>query len=328
MSTTWASGANGQLSIIREDTYGTTPTLVADSTNVYVVPFNTCDITMSQPPQTPATITGTRSASKPFRGNKDVTGSVIVPIDDKAIGLWLKLLFNNPTTTGTSPNYNHVFKIPVTLPSYSIEKGFTDIADYYKYTGCKASNFSVTYGGGGELTMNVGLQGANESHAETSMRAAGEKEIDWASVTSRLYNNQGTVSIGGETICVTEFNINMDNALENAYCINDQGAKSKCVGGQTVVTGSFTGVFENDTFLALGRADTETALSLSITDGIFTLTFNFDETVLSTSSPGITGPTGVYQTLDFTAYYEDDADATSMKVTLINDVALYDDYTF
>ena len=325
MSTTWASGSNGKIALIREDVYGTTPT-TADSTNIYVVPFNTCDLTMNQAPQTPATITGNRSASKPFRGNKDVTGNINVPVDSRAIGLWLKLLFGSPTTTGSGP-YVHVFKIPTTMPSYTIEKGFTDISDYYKYTGCKASNFSLTYGGDGELTASIGLQGANEVYSATSMIADTTSETDWSAMSNRLYSNMGTVSIGGETICTTEFSVNVDNALENAYCINDQGAKSACVGGQTAVTGSFTGIFANDTFLAKGRSDTEMALTLSVTDGTYTFLLTFDEVVLSTSSPGITGPTGIYQTLDFTAFYNNGASVSSIKATLTNGVALYDDTT-
>jgi len=325
MSTTWASGSNGKVALIREDTFGVTPTTL-DSTNIYVVPFNTCDLTMNQAPQTPATITGNRSASRPFRGNKDVTGNIVVPVDSRAIGLWLKLLFGSPSTTGSGP-YVHVFTIPTTMPSYTIEKGFTDISDYYKYTGCKASNFSLTYGGDGELTTTIGLQGANEVYSATSMIADTIFETDWSAMSNRLYNNMGTVSIGGETMCTTEFSVNVDNVLENAYCINDQGAKNECVGGQTVVTGSFTGIFANDTFLAIGRADTEMALTLSITDGIYTFLLTFDEVVLSTSSPGITGPTGIYQTLDFTAFYNNGASVSSIKATLTNGVALYDDTT-
>jgi len=53
----------------------------------------------------------------------------------------------------------------------------------------------------------------------------------------------------------------------------------------------------------------------------------FDEVVLSTSSPGITGPTGIYQTLDFTAFYNNGASVSSIKATLTNGVALYDDTT-
>lgn len=326
MATNWAAGSNGTVRLIRETTFGTTPTPAADGTNVFCVPFNTCDLTINQPVQKPATITGTRNPSKGFRGNKDCTGSIVVPMDLRAIGLWLKLLFGEPTTTGTGP-YTHVFKILSELPSYSIEKGFTDIDDFYLYAGVKASNFSLTFGGDGELTMSIGLNGASETHSDASIAEDTSDETDWVNISTRLYNSQGTLSVAGGSLspCVTEFTLNFDNGLESAYCIGSSGEKSKTVGGQVSVNGSITAIFDDDTLLAYGRADTETSLLLTITSGSYSIAFDIGESLINYNSPGITGPAGVYQTLDYEAYYEDDDDASALKVTLVNDFWAYSD---
>ncbi|MDA8139029.1 MAG: phage tail tube protein [Desulfobacteraceae bacterium] len=64
------------------------------------VPFNTCDVMPQQAINKPGTMTGGRNPVAPFRGNKDVGGSSVIPVDGRAMWYWLQLMFGNPTTAG------------------------------------------------------------------------------------------------------------------------------------------------------------------------------------------------------------------------------------
>lgn len=324
MSSTWASGSNGTVRIARETTYATQPT---GNFKAFGVPFNSLDLTMNQPLSKSATISSNRNPTKPFRGNKDVTGSIVIPYDLRSIGLWLKLLFGSPTTTGASDPYSHVFKIGSSTPSYCIEKGFSDVGLYYLYNGIMASNFSLSFSsdGGTELTSSIGLLGASETKDTASMFGDTTGETDWTSVSEKLYAVNGAISLadGSITACITEFTLNYDAALEGVYCIGGSGLRGDMTTGQASVNGSITAKFADDTLLLYGRGDSEFNIVTTFTYGTHSLVFDIGEALINYNSPPISGPNGVFVTLDYEAYYSDDADASALKVTLSNAVASY-----
>jgi len=70
------------------------------------------------------TLTSDRNPVQPFRGFRDVSGQVTVPIDSVCLPYWLIAMFGDPTTTGADP-YVHEFKLPASQPSFTYEKPFT-----------------------------------------------------------------------------------------------------------------------------------------------------------------------------------------------------------
>jgi hypothetical protein len=310
-------GYKTQMLLDWEDVYATDPSSAA----ALKIPFNTEDMVEAQPNQHAATIRNNRNPAKPFKGNKDVTGTVVVPVDLKAIGLWLKGLFGSPTTTGSVSPYTHVYKIGDTIPSFLLDIGHTDGTLYYKYNGCKVNTFAMTVGGDGELISNVGIIGAKETKGTS---AYDPSPTDYGSAADRFENFEASAEEGGSAITyLTEFSFNIDNRCTPAYCIGDAGVKSALTENEPMITGTITGLFQDDTLLAKGRADTESSLSIILTDGVYSLTFYFPEITYNHNKPPVNGPEGILLSLDFEAYYNDDASASAVVATLVNNIASY-----
>lgn len=91
-----SKGSSGRTLLDFEDTYKTSRA-VADRRCI-LLDFNTNTIGREQNQQQAATITGNRGQSKPFLGNKNVTGSLSLPVDRDTIGYLWKMAVGVPTS--------------------------------------------------------------------------------------------------------------------------------------------------------------------------------------------------------------------------------------
>lgn len=311
----WAMGGNGRVAIDFETTFGTTPAVPVAKK----MPINKSNITGKQNMTESATITGLRSPVAPSLGNIDVSGNIEAPLTVRDFGWWLKGALNVPTTTGAGP-YIHTFKIPTAQPSMTIEQGFTDIAQYFLYNGCKISKMGFNFGGDGELTASIDIMGAKETLGTTPFDAT----VD-SMVFDRFANFQAAILEGGSAIAnCTEASIDIDFGLDgNTYCIGGAGFRSEIAEGIVSVSGSIKAMFKDAALLAKAIAGTESSLKITLTNGAHILEITVPELVYERATPGIDGPGGVFVTLPFKGYYQNDAAASAIQIKLTNDVASY-----
>lgn len=64
------------------------------------LPINTIGLRPDQALNQAQTLTGSRNPTQPFRGNKDVSGQIVIPVDSRAMYYWLRSIFGTPTTAG------------------------------------------------------------------------------------------------------------------------------------------------------------------------------------------------------------------------------------
>lgn len=312
-----AKGYKGRLVLDYESTYATDPV----SPVGIGLPFNSLDVTAKQTLVDPATITGRRDAVAPIPGNISVDGSLVVPIGIIDIGYWLKGLLGAPTTTG-STNYTHVFKTAAVPPSLVLEKGFTDITQYFKYNGCKISNFKLPFGGDGELTASMDIMGAKET--------AGTTEYDstpTAVTFNRLSQFQASIKEGGSALTGSvmsgEFTIN-NNLDGSIYTVGSSGQRGSIPEGLLAANGTIKTLFQDRTLIDKGSAGTESSLEVIFTiDSNNSLSFLFPEIRYERISPPISGPAGVMVDLAWRAYYQNDVGNSAVIVTLKNTQATY-----
>lgn len=309
-----------QLLLEYETAYKTAPS----TASAVKLPFNILDLKPNRNIQQPGTIRSNRNPTIPFRGNIDVSGNVEAPLDLIGSGYWLKGLLGNPSTTGSISPYTHVFTVGDTIPSMIIDKGFSDVGLYYKYEGVKVNTMAVTFGGDGELIATFGLIGAKETKGTSAYDA---DPTDHTSISTRFENFEAAVTEGGASIAtLTQVVLNVNNNLDGSiYCLGDNGERSALPEGQIAVTGSITGIFQDDSLLLKGRNFTESALVVTLTDGVYSLAFDIGELVFDHTSPGIPGPGNetILQTLNFVGYYGNDADASAIKITLVSSQASF-----
>jgi hypothetical protein len=117
-----------------------------------------------------------------------------------------------------------------------------------------------------------------------------------------------------------DINNNLDG---DTYCLNGSGIRPSINEGMSEITGNIETLFEDDAQLQKAMNSTETSLELEFTRDDFSLTFSIPEVILERATPGISGPKGITQTLNFRGYYADDTGNSIITVTLINDVATY-----
>lgn len=84
-----------------------------------------------------------RDVNAPEPGLPQLAGDLDVPLDLAHVGYWLRMLFGAPSTSGSSPNFIHVWNSgSEVLPHRSLEMKLASNL-FYQYTGLLAGGFSV-----------------------------------------------------------------------------------------------------------------------------------------------------------------------------------------
>src|SRR3990170_2625140 len=137
----WAKGAKGQLLIDVETTYKSDPA----SPDGKIIPFVRESLVAKKNLIDSNSITGNRNKKVPGGGNIEVSGDIEIELSDTAHSLLFKHLLGSNTTTGASDPYTHTMKIGDLPVGLVIDKGFTDIAQYLKYNGCRVAGATFTF---------------------------------------------------------------------------------------------------------------------------------------------------------------------------------------
>lgn len=224
--------------------------------------------------------------------------------------------------TITALFWSHEFTVPDSMPSLWVDKGFTNISQYFLQTGLRASTWSLSVGGDGELTQTIGFLGANEA------RDTSEYDSDHVIVAMKRFNMfQAALAEGGATLTTNkakalalDFGFGLDG---DQYCIGDQGVRGDLPEGSMEIGGTLTALFEDETLLAKGEDIVESSLALTFTRGHYSLGISIEELQYEATSPPIDGPQGVLQELKFEGYWADGASGSGVVVTLVTDIKTY-----
>ena len=311
-----AKGYNSQLALGYETAYGKTPTSVKG----YNMPFNQSKIAIKQNLIESSTIRGRRDKEQPALGNIDVSGSIVVPVDQIGIGFWLAGMFGSPTTTGSGDPYTHIFKVTDSQPSLVLEQQYSDITAYEMFNGCKLNKFSFTYGGDKELTANIDIIGAQRTVGATPL-ASPLTDISLL----KFSDFQGTIEEGGSQLAiVTEATLNVDFGLDGtSYAIGGGGYRTELPEGYLQVSGTIKAFFEDTVLLNKAINNTKTSLNFKFANGTHSLGFNMEEVMIQQTSPGIENEKGIMINLPFKAFYDSCASGSIIVATLVNDHVSY-----
>ncbi len=288
----------------------------------FALPVNSCGVKGVQALSTAQTLTGVRSPVAPFAGNRDVSGSIVVPADSLGMPYWLQKMFGDESTTGSDP-YTHEYKIGSTMPSFTLEEQFTDLTSnrYAQFLGCMVSGWSMTVGGDGELVSNIDVVGASES-LETSSFDASPDSISLA----RVENFEAAITEGGGALSnAREVSFSIDFGLDtDQFVIGGSGVRGSVPVGIVGVTGNLKTLFEDSSLLDKAIAGTETALKITITNSASSiLEIEIQELRYERNLPDVPGPQGLLVDLNFQGYYTNGSEASAIVARVTNGVASY-----
>lgn len=310
-----ATGSNAHLLLDFETVYKQDPT----TPNAIKIPIISSEIKSTQNLTDSEVLRNDRNPTRPGRGNIDVVGSFVVPVDTDVVGYLLKSMLNSPNTSGAG-SYFHDYKTGGSQPSMVLEQGYNDIGVYQKFNGAKTSKFAIEFGGEGEQTAKFDVIGASETISASSYDDT--PTVISANIFDRF---QASIKEGGTSIAiVTKANLEVDLNLDTeGYAIGSNGERVKLLEGSLKINGNITAFFENSALLNKAINGTTSSLEFKLTNGSDSLTFSLPEVIYERNSPSVTGSKGILLELPYRAFYQNNADATALKVVLNNSVESY-----
>ncbi len=310
-----AYGWNARMLIGFETVYGTPP----DAGDFHLVPFVSSDIDSSQGLIESNILGLGRDPSQPYQDVINVDGDVVVPVDLRNIGHWLKAVFGVPTTTGEGP-YVHVFKSGgITLPSLATEVGLPEIPDYPLFTGVRANSINFNFARSGEAQSTISLIGQGET-AQVATKDVAPTEATY----TRFSQFQGSVKQGGNPLGnVTSAAFNYSNNLERIETIRSDGKIDAVDPGVAALSGNISVRYADTALMDAARAGTPIDLEFAYTiDVDNNLVIECHEVYLPKPKRSISGPGGVEASYDYQGA-KDIAIGNMVTITLTNDVENY-----
>lgn len=312
-----ARGANAKLAGAFETTYGTPP----DSGSYIGLPFVSSNLGAEQPLLESDLLGNGRESYDPTYDVISNDGDVVVPVDVRYFGFWLKLLFGAPATTGGSGDpYEHLFTSgAAALPSMAIETQFPDVPSYAMSYGLKGGQLRISMTRKGLLNATISLVGKGETTPEGSSDAG---SLIAALTLDRFAQASGTIKREGVTLgSIVSADIAFTNNLDKIETIQPDGEIEGADGGTAMATGSIVARFSDHVLVADASNGAPVALSWVWTFGDdYSLTLECPRVFLPRVKRPISGPGGIQATYNWQASGEGDA---CMTATLVNDKATY-----
>lgn len=263
-----------------------------------------------------------REMQDPTEGVATNDGDIVVPVDARNFGRWLKLFFGNPLSAGNADDgYTHTFTSGAqTLPSMSIEVGAPEVPAYSNNYGCRGNTMRIQMARSGKLNATLGLICIGESNP-TNASAGGPNPTKLA--TTRFPNATGAVKRNGQLLgSVVGASFTFSNQLEKVETIRPDGRIEDSDPGMAMMTGDLTIKFATRDLLDAASTSPPTPMEITFgwTVGNFTLLFTLPRVFLPKPKRPISGPGGIQAQFNFQT---SGANGNAVIVTLKNDKDSY-----
>lgn len=348
-----AIGANTRVITSVEDAYNVVPTLSAVKSGI-VTPFSSESLQKTQALTDSKVILNSRDSRKPARGNYETGGDLSTELNAQMFAL-LKYAIGGSTTVDSlsatiapnnasvgTPPYTHTFKIG-SIPSFVLEKKFTDLTTpkFHQYTGCKISRLSMDVKTDGLVDMRAGIMGADMIVAANSMAKSGADQngFDLAYIHKPFESFEllaADLKIGGSAVAyISSLNINLENNTDGSvYIVGGTGSRKEMPAGIIKLSGKISCLFsdtagaDSSALITDAVAGTERSIDITFTRGSGAGTVGNEklrivlpEILLAVNTPPINGYGGLFVEFDYTAFYENSSEATTLMAVLTNSSA-------
>lgn len=308
-----ARGANARLVGAFETTYGTPP-----ASGFRSFPFVSADLGATQGLIEDDLLGQGREKLDPTPDVTNNDGNVVVPVDMRHFGFWLKLLFGVPVTTGDDP-YTHTFRSgAVVLPSMSIETQLPDVPSFEMNYGLRGGELQIGLARSGLLNATVTLVGKGSAPRKVTTSAG---TLAAALAVNRFRQAVGTIKRNGAVLgSIVSAQLSFTNNLEKVETIQPDGEIEDADAGQAMASGNIVSRFASNALYADAVSGAPVQLSFGWTQGDYSLTFTLPRAFLPRTRVPINGPNGLQSTIDFMA---SGGDGNCLIAALANDVESY-----
>ena len=310
-----AYGWNAQLLIAEESEYGVMP-----DTGYRQIPFISSSLDSEQNLLSSNVLGLGRDPTQPFQDVINVDGDMAVPVDVRNIGVWLKAIFGEPTTTEADGVYTHAFESgKIAIPSYSLEVGLPEVPQFIRFLGVRANSIAFNFQRSGEAQVTLNLMAQCEKGSTTAIDAAPD-----VYKYTRVSQFQGYIKSGGEFLAnITAASATYSNNLEKIETIRNDGLVEAIDLGVASLSGSISARYGDNILLDKAREGTpvDVELGYQLTDTM-KLMIECHEVYLPKPKRSIDGPNGIECSYDFQGAKSEEL-GHMMTIKLINDVESY-----
>lgn len=236
-------GMKTNVGISFQNSYGT-----ALANSIYWIPFLSEGFAVAKEPLIAENMTGVFDEGAHYEGLNSNEGALEVEAHPIALGVLFKAMFGAPTTVTSGSYYTHTFKprtadfddFAANIPC-TITKDLGDSGSAHRYSDMVASKLSMSVANGELLKASIEFMGGK--YTQVAAPAASYptgKSLTW---------DVASVSLAGTAnVDISEFNMELDEALENKYTLNNTKtpSRTKRSGRRTLSVGG-TLIFDNQT---------------------------------------------------------------------------------
>lgn len=310
-----ARGANAVMAGAFEATYGTAPV-----GGFKKLPFVSAALGDEQGLIASDLLGYGREPLPPSRDVVNNEGDVVVPVDLRNFGNWLKLLMGAPSSVETTGVFAHTFLSgALNLPSMTVQVGMPEVPSYGLNVGVRANSMQIQLQRSGLLTATIGMIAQGETrHAVSQAGSPTEAVIERFSQFQGEVRREG-VALGN----VVSADLTYANNLDKVEVIRPDGRIADADPGMVSVTGTINVRFADTTLLdqAASGAPCELSFGWAI-DAEKSLLFTLHSVYLPRPKTPIQGPAGVQAAFAWQAA-KDPTLGKTCTVVLENDVTAY-----
>lgn len=198
-----------------------------------------------------------------------------------------------------------------TRRSFTIERNFSDIGQYQRYTGCEFDKFALSVKPEGIVECVFSVLGQGQSGGTTALGGA---TYNAATTSSPFDGFSGAISEGGSAIAlVTDVKLNLNNGLASLFVVGSSQTIQPSI-GRSNVTGTVTAFFQDVVLLNKFLNETVSSLSFTIGDGTNTMTFYCPRIKYTGAPPNVSGEGPVTLAMPFQAIL-DPTTNTNIQIT-------------
>jgi hypothetical protein len=296
----YASGSSHGLFYQAESVVGVAPV----TPNTVELPITGTSLDINRDQLQSAKLRSDRMISDVRAGNQRITGAVNFEFCygafDEFIAAGLRGAWTNNVVKGGAAD-------PVT---FLFERGFTDIDQYIKFLGCHISKFSLDIKPNAIVTGSFDVTGYTGSVSGTQF----DSTPTAANVNKAFDTFTGSLTEGGVALAsVTGLNFSLDNGDEALFALCSVGAKGVS-SKRSNLTGTMTTFFENGTLLGKFLSNTDSSLSLVLTNAGNSYTILIPRVVYTGGSIPTDSEGPLTLTMPFSGIY-DTVTATNIQIT-------------
>lgn len=185
--------------------------------------------------------------------------------------------------------------------SFTLERVFSDITQYERFTGCMINSFSLSISANAMVTGTIGIIGSDASFAQVPLNidpAASQAYSPFDSFTGQILEG------GSDIATITSIEFTIDNGIEPAFVVGKNSAAAM-LPSRIVITGTLSLYFQNLDMLNKFYNEEDSTIVFTLGDGQRqSYTFTFPRVKYSSGENPTDGDGAIVLSMGFQSVYD------------------------